>query len=223
VVEGTVVLGRQDGPQGEVLLRRRDGIEELIVNGVFAMDSAEHSTEDDLARIAVAGREPRRVLVGGLGLGYTVSAVLRAAPTVQRVDVVELEDCLVEWARQRVTPGLAAVADDGRVRLHVADVSDVLAGRTGPARPWDAVLLDVDNGPDFLIHAHNAALYAPAGLAGAAAALAPGGTLAVWCQGVAPDLLAALRRLDGRAEEHRIAARRGSRRLEYAVYTLTRP
>jgi spermidine synthase len=211
-----VTLGRATGPHGEVLLRRRGAVEELVVNGVFAMDSSETRTERELARLA---RGAARVLVGGLGLGYTAAELLDGDVAV--LDVVELEDCLVRWAGQGLTPTLDRVARDPRVRLWTADVAAVLDGRTDqPAGPWDAVLLDVDNGPDFLIHDANAALYAEPALRTAYAGLAPGGVLALWSQGRSPALLAALTDLGGAVAEHAFAVRREGRDLEYVVYTV---
>ena len=109
-----------NSPRGEVVLRRRDGpagpVHELVVNGVFAMDSTETSSERDLAAFArVPTGRPTRVLVGGLGLGYTAAEVL-ADPAVGcgRLDVVELEPHLLAWARAGLTPVLARVAEDPR-------------------------------------------------------------------------------------------------------------
>jgi spermidine synthase len=226
-VEEATVLGRAEGPRGEVLLRRRDrpggAVHELIVNGVFAMDSAETSSERRLATFAaVGGGRAPRVLVGGLGLGYTAAAVLDdPAVGATLVDVVELERHLVSWARAGLTPVLSRVAGDPRTRLHVADVSAVLRGASDPAGPWDAVLLDVDNGPDFLIHGTNAGLYARPTLEATHARLTAGGVLAIWCQGPAPALLETLG-LIGPAREHCYAVEREGRRFSYVVYTLAR-
>ena len=109
------------------------------------MDSADTETERRLAEVVLRGRA-HRVLVGGLGLGYTAAELLAA--DVGHLDVVELEECLVEWAYAGLTPTLAAVARDPRVALHPADVAEVLTGRRPEAPgPWDAIVLDVDNGP----------------------------------------------------------------------------
>jgi spermidine synthase len=218
-------LARHLGPRGEVVLRRRNrsatAVEELIVNGVFAMDSADTETERRLAEIALGGPRARRVLVGGLGLGYTAAELL--AGGVEQLDVVEIEECLVGWAYDGLTPTLAGVARDPRVALHPADVAAVLTGRRPePRGPWDAILLDVDNGPDFLIHETNAGLYTAPLLAAAYARLTDGGTLAIWSQGPAPDLLTALGRLSPTARPHAFSRVRDGRTLDYVIYTATR-
>jgi spermidine synthase len=218
-------LARHLGSRGEVVLRRRRGagadVEELIVNGVFAMDSTDTWTERKLAEVALAGSRARRVLVGGLGLGYTAAELLAA--DVEHLDVVEIEDCLVDWAYAGITPTLAAVAADARVALHTGDVAAVLTGRQPDLKgPWDAILLDVDNGPDFLIHGTNAGLYTSPTLAAAYARLVEGGTLAIWCQGPAPELLAGLHRLSPSAQPHPFTRVRAGRTLAYLIYTVTR-
>jgi spermidine synthase len=206
------------------VLRRRGPVLELVVDGAFAMDTVDTSTEVALAQRALARHpSPRRVLVGGLGLGMTTRAVL-ADPRVARTDVVELAAPLVEWSRAGLVPELAGL-EDGRCLLHVADVGDVLAGRVGPRGPWDVVLLDVDNGPVFLVHSSNAPLYAPPGLAEARSALAPGGLLVVWSSHVAPSLLAALREVahgGDEVAEDVVEVQREGRALRYALYSLAR-
>lgn len=223
-VEHLVTVGRSATSRGEVVLRRRGGTEELIVNGTFAMDSTDTHSERELGRLAGGAQ---RVLVGGLGLGHTVAAVLDEADRLScavRLDVVELEPALVAWAHEGRTAALARAATDLRVRLHTGDVATVLAGRrAGLDGPWDAILLDVDNGPDFLIHAQNGALYAEPGLRDAYARLAPGGVLAIWCQAPSTPLLAALRRVDPSADETRHEVRREGRTFTYAVDTVRRP
>ena len=238
-------LARHLGPRGEVVLRRRRGagtdVEELIVNGVFAMDSTDTSTERKLAELALTGSP--RTLPGAaaraagvkgvvplprLPVGYWSAGSASAIPPpsywppdIEHLDVVELEDCLIAWAYAGLSPTLGAVARDSRVSLHAGDVAAVLAGRRADLTgPWDAILLDVDNGPDFLIHETNAGLYTPPTLAAAYARLADGGTLAIWCQGPAPDLLAALRRLSPSAQPHPLTRVRAGRTLAYVIYTV---
>ncbi len=220
-----VTVAREGTPHGEVALRRRGTVLELVVDGAFAMDTVDTSTEVRLATEALdLHADPRRVLVGGLGLGFTARAVL-ADPRVEHVDVVELAEPLVRWARTGVVPELTGI-EGSRCTLHVADVADVLAGRAGPRGPWEIVLLDVDNGPDFLVHARNARLYEAPALAAARAALTPGGVLLLWSSHVAPPLLAAMRstaRPGDVVREQVLHVAREGRSLDYALYTLIRP
>jgi hypothetical protein len=118
--------------------------------------------------------------------------------------------------------------------LHAADIRAVLsgstgvesrragAGRTGPFGPWDGIVLDVDNGPDFLIHGANHVLYTESGLQAAYGQLASGGTLAIWCQGRWVPLLDELRRLAPSARERLFEVTRGERRFAYAIYSVSR-
>jgi spermidine synthase len=209
-------LGRAHGPHGEVALRRRGRVLELVVDGVFAMDDVDTSTERVLATETLRRVDGGwlRVLVGGLGLGWTTAAVL-ADPRVAAVEVAELHPALVGWARAGLLSGLPD-AGDPRLTLTAADVADVLARSAGR---FDAVLLDVDNGPGFLVHEHNARLYAADGLAAALAALRPGGVLAVWSSEPAPELLAALAALPAAvdAEQLLLGVHRDGRAFDYAV------
>ena len=209
-------LGRASGAHGEVVLRRRGTVTELVVDGVFAMDDVDTSTERALATetLARCAGDRLRVLVGGLGLGWTAATVL-ADPRVAAVDVAELQPALVGWAAEGLLPGLPVLPAD-RLTLSVVDVADALAG--GPAR-WDAVLLDVDNGPAFLVHRTNAGLYSGAGLATALAALRPGGVLAIWSSDPAPELADRLRAQPRAADgEHLVLpVERDGRRFDYAI------
>ncbi len=227
------ILARAETGLGTVALRRRGRHLELVVGGAFAMDTVDTTTEVELARQALrAAADPRRVLVGGLGLGFTARAVL-ADERVERLDVVEICQPLLDWARggldPALVPELAGLEDDPRCRLWAGDMVEVLTGpRTAgePAGPWDLVLLDVDNGPGFLIREANASLYAAAGLRHAAYRLTPGGTLAIWSSHRAPALLGTLRQVaaqcGGTAGETVIRVHRDARDLDYALYSLRR-
>jgi spermidine synthase len=171
----------------EVVVRvRADGATELRVNGVFVMDDVETSSERLLAEL-VLDVGAREVLVGGLGLGYTAQTLL--AGDVERLVVAELHAGVVAAVRAGAGAG-PAVLDDPRCTVAVGDVRDVVAAQ--PDACLDAVLLDVDNGPDFLVHETNAAVYAADGLADAARVLRPGGTLAVWSMADSAPLRARL-------------------------------
>lgn len=180
----TEEVARAESERGEIVLLRRDtGALELRVNGVFVMDTVETSTEQALAEAALAVvDEPRAVLVGGLGLGFTAHAVL-ADPRVEKVAVVEIEDAIVGWMRDATVPHGPAFLADERLTIVVADVRAAVAEAT-PAS-YDLVLLDVDNGPGYLVHDSNAEVYAVPFLRQLHDLLRPGGALVVWS--AAPD------------------------------------
>jgi spermidine synthase len=185
------VVARAQSPRGEVVARRRDdGTLELRVNGVFVMDTAETSTERLLARAALdQTTRPRRVLVGGLGLGYTLAEIL-ADRRVEQVTVAEIEPVVVEWMRAGVLPG-RPVLTDPRVDVRVGDVRDIL--RSEPDGGCDVVLLDVDNGPGFLVYDDNAAVYGRGFLTECRRVLTVAGVLAVWSSAHSPTLEDTLR------------------------------
>lgn len=218
-------MARADGVLGEVVLRRRDedgaSLLELLVGGVLLMDDGDASTEATLAVEALArlGGDRLRVLVGGLGLGYTAAAVLDD-PRVVEVVVVEVEPALVGWAADGLMPAAATATADPHTRVVTADLADVLPSLAEGS--LDAVLLDVDNGPGFLVHDRNARLYAPPGLRAAATALRPGGVLAVWCSASEPALARAMAAVVGPVAEHRIVVQRSGRDLEYVLLLATR-
>ena len=200
-----VTLARGQDEHGEVVLRRRGAVLELVVDGVFAMDTVDVSTEVELATLALDrlpaaghGAAGLAVLVGGLGLGFTTRHLL-ADRRVGRVVVAELHPVLVEWVRTGLVPPAAGILDDPRVEVVVGDVRDAVAA--APQDAFDAVLLDVDNGPGFLLHPANAALYAAPFLAAVACRLRAGGVLAVWSADPAPALTSVLADVVGPCEE----------------------
>ena len=198
-----VEIARAESERGELVLRERRNEAaasalELRVNGVFVMDTLETSTERALASAALEVVEnPRAVVVGGLGLGFTMHEVL-ADSRVEKCAVVELEQSLVDWMRDGTIPHGPSLLADERVAVVVADIAVAVA----EARPasYDLILLDVDNGPGYLVHESNARLYTASFLADARAALRPGGALVVWSADAAPELEAALREVFGEVE-----------------------
>lgn len=204
-------------PRGEVLLRRRpDGALELRVNGVFVMDTVETGSEEALAREALALTDaPERVLVGGLGLGFTARAVL-ADDRVRRLDVAEIEAALVDWVSSDLVPGGRALLSDPRVEVRVGDVRAVV--EDAPAATYDLVLLDVDNGPGYLVHEQNAAVYRTPFLEQVRRVLRPEGVVVVWAANEAPQLETAMAEIFGecRRAAHPVVLQ--DRREEYLLY-----
>ncbi len=198
-----VEVARSESERGEVVLRERVDpgdrrglrVLELRVNGVFVMDTLETATERQLAAAALAQvDEPRAVVIGGLGLGFTLREVL-ADHRVEQVAVVEIEDSLVQWMRDGTVPHGPAVLADERLTVITADIRMAMAEATPAA--YDLVLLDVDNGPGYLVYEDNAAVYQETFLAQVAAALRPGGAVVVWSAAEAPELAEALETVFG--------------------------
>jgi spermidine synthase len=190
-----VEIARAESERGELVLRERrpdDGPTalELRANGVFVMDTLEVRTEQALARAALElVEEPRAVVVAGLGLGFTMHEVL-ADSRVEKCAVVEIEEALVRWMRDGTVPHGPSLLADRRVVVVVADIAEAIA----EARPasYDLILLDVDNGPGYLVHDTNEALYHEPFLTRAREVLRPGGALVVWSAAEAPELEASL-------------------------------
>ncbi len=172
-------LARARADGGGMLSLHRRGDEIVIkVDGELLMSNRQHGSEDALAELGcagLAGKAPR-VLIGGLGLGYTLRAALAVLGASAQVVVAEIAAPLVAWNRELLGPEFATALLDPRVTVEVGDVGALLAAPAG----FDAILYDVDNSPHALTRPANAALYGAAGLARAKRALRPGGRLAVW-------------------------------------------
>ena len=176
-----VLLGQTRTPEGEEMILSRHGSEYVILaSGQSLMSSRMHGSEEALATFACARArtlEAPCCLVGGLGMGFTLRATLDVLPPDAIVIVAELVPAVVDWNRGPLGPLARHPLKDKRVAVEIDDVATVLRSRPGE---FDAVLLDVDNGPAALTASHNAGLYDDRGLTTARAALKPGGVLAVW-------------------------------------------
>jgi spermidine synthase len=173
-------------------LRQRGDVLDLVLGNVVLLSSAALETERAFGQLAREALEPApaRVLVGGLGFGSTLRGVLDVAPPDARVLVVEKLDAVVDVAGREGAHLVGGVLDDPRVELVRGDVADVIAREGNLA----AILLDVDNGPNWASFRTNARLYADAALEGARAALRPGGIYAVWSGYAADAFVARLRK-----------------------------
>lgn len=170
---------------GELLFYRRGEEFSIRVSGTELMNSRQHGSEEALAEIAweyLAGREQPHFLIGGLGMGYTLSAALKVLPGDARVTVAELVPSVVQWNREHMGHLAGHPLQDARVEVQVTDVARVIKKEV---KAFDAILLDVDNGPNGLTKRSNNWLYSENGLSTAYFALRPGGMLAVWSSG--PD------------------------------------
>ncbi|KOV20721.1 spermidine synthase [Streptomyces sp. XY431] len=192
-----VTLDRREGPFGEVALRRRGQDYEIIANGCFLMDTADGRSERLLIGVALeeldrTGPVARpSLLIGGLGVGFSL-AHAAAEPRWGRIAVVERESAIIDWHRSGPLAAFSAGAlEDERVEVLHTDLLEYLAGADG-AR-YDALCLDIDNGPDWTVTDGNAGLYGADGLAVLRHRLEPGGVLAVWSARPSPDFEEELR------------------------------
>ncbi|MBO8199105.1 spermidine synthase [Streptomyces smyrnaeus] len=178
-----VTIERRDGPYGEVVLRQRGPQYEIIANGCFLMDTSDGRSERLLVRAALdelATRTAPHVLIGGLGVGFSLVEAA-AEPRWGHITVVEREPAILDWHRTGPLREITgrALADD-RTELVEADLVAYVRESAAAGRRFDALCLDIDNGPDWTVTDENTTLYSPAGLAACRAALTPGGILAVW-------------------------------------------
>ncbi|MES2755627.1 MAG: spermidine synthase [Pseudomonadota bacterium] len=181
----TALIDRATIPGGgELRLVTHGGDFKILLDRNELMSSRMSGSEKALATMTLArlATPAPQVLIGGYGMGFTLRAALADTEPEAVLTVVELVPAVIAWARGPMVELAAGCLDDPRVRLVEADIASVIAaGRAS----YDAILLDVDNGPDGLVRDANDAIYSPRGLAAAMTALAPGGVLAVWS--AAPD------------------------------------
>ncbi|MFF1702313.1 spermidine synthase [Streptomyces sp. NPDC058252] len=188
-----VVIDRREGPYGEVVLRRHGALLQIIANGCFLMDTSDGRSERllvDAAYDALDGRPAPSVLIGGLGVGFSL-AHAAADPRWGRITVVEREPAVVGWHRDGPLAELSvsALADP---RTHIVE-TDLLAHVNETSATYDALCLDIDNGPGWTVTESNEGLYSMAGLTSCARALRPGGVLAVWSAQPSPEFEGTLR------------------------------
>lgn len=172
---------------GKVELRRRwslaleQNVLEIFINSNLMMSSAVHVSEDALAErgLAESVSGDLKVLIGGLGLGFTARRVL-AEERVRSVAVVELLTPIIEWHREGVIPWSSELLSDERLELIEEDFFSYLARPAVPASLFDVILVDIDDGPDDVWHSAHAAFYSQAGLESALSHVHPGGVLAFW-------------------------------------------
>ena len=207
-----------DVPGGNQLRLFRRGRDFMIVlDRNELMNSRMSGSEEVLATATIArlARPRPHLLIGGYGMGFTLRAALGALDPGARVTVSELVPKILAWARGPMADLTAGCLDDPRVRLVESDVGALIEASNAV---YDAILLDVDNGPDGLTREGNDRLYSPRGLAAARAALAPGGILAVWS--AAPDQRFARRLGEAgfKVEEVAVRARRTGKGPRHVIW-----
>ncbi|MFN0253416.1 MAG: spermidine synthase [Kofleriaceae bacterium] len=199
-------LGRAKLPDGELVLSRRGDEYVLRMRGAELMNSRSHASEELLATLGCANvSSDARVLIGGLGMGFTARAALGVVSIDARIVIAELVPDVVAWNRGPLAHLAAHPLDDPRVSVRIADVAEVMAEST-----YHAILLDVDNGPDAFTAPNNAKLYGVRGLERARRSLVPGGVLGVWSVAENKGFTGRLRAVGFTIETHRVPPRPNS-------------
>ena len=209
------------GDENELRLLRRGSEFAIRLGHNDLMNSRLSASEEALATAVCPRLGPRpRILIGGLGMGFTLRAALGVLGMEARVVVAELVPEIVAWARGPMAELFGTSLTDPRVTIVETDVSDAI--RAKPSA-YDAILLDVDNGPDGLTRKANDRIYGLQGLAEARSALAPGGVLAVWSSGPDAAFSARLRRSGFEVDEIKVRAHRGRSGAKHVIWIATRP
>ncbi|WP_313804327.1 spermidine synthase [Sphingobium sp.] len=216
-------IGSARVPGGEELtLYRRGGDFMIVLDRNELMSSRMSGSEEALANLTcerLRGRARPHLLIGGYGMGFTLRAALAALDGTGQITVAELVPEIIEWARGPMAALAAGCLDDPRVRLAQADVADVIAaGRA----TYDAILLDVDNGPDGLVRQANDRLYSGQGIAAAITALRPGGVLAIWSAGPDPAFARRLSRAGLTVDEVVVRARSNGKGPRHVIWFATK-
>lgn len=218
-----VLIGVAEVPGGPPLrLFRRGGDFMIVLERNELMSTRMHGSEVALGTMAcdrLAGVTAPHLLIGGYGMGFTLRAVLGRLGPVARVTVAELVPGIIEWARGPMAAVTAGCLDDARVTVRMGDVADAI-GQASAA--YDAILLDVDNGPDGLTRPANDGIYSSTGLAAAKQALRPGGVLAIWSAAPDPAFAKALERAGFAVETVKTRARENGKGPAHVIWFATK-
>lgn len=218
----TTTLASSRTPDGHrLLLQEHDGEHYLKVAGVPLMSTRAHASEERMAELGCAELPPRpRILIGGLGFGFTLRRVLELCPTEATVDVAELLQVMVDWNREFLAEVNGRLIDDTRVRVHVRDVGELLD--QSDADRYHTILLDVDNSPDPLVQAGNAGLYDASGIGRVYAALHPGGCVVYWSANADQRFARSLRKVFGHVETIRAKSYPKAKKFTHTLFVARR-
>jgi len=218
-----IFIGSAQVPGGaELTLYQRGKDFMIVLERNELMSSRMSGSEEALADMTLqrlGGRAGLHLLIGGYGMGFTLRAALAALDATAQVTVAELVPEIIDWARGPMAELAAGCLDDPRVHLVHDDVADVIAGNH--AR-YDAILLDVDNGPDGLVRPDNDRLYSAQGLSVAMMALRPGGVLAIWSAGPDQAFTRLLSRTGHRVDEVKVRARSNGKGPQHVIWFVTK-
>ncbi|MFC7537383.1 spermidine synthase [Sphingomonas sp. GCM10030256] len=207
-------------PGGEEMRLFRRGSDHMILVGRDELMSTRMSgSEEALAQLTAARlgeRKAQHWLIGGYGMGFTLRAALAELSPDAQVTVAELVPEILEWARGPMAELTGGSLDDERATIRIGDVADAIAGGR-----FDAILLDVDNGPDALVRPENDRLYSPGGLGAARAALKPGGLLAIWSAAPDPRFTRTLQAAGFKVDEEVVRARANGKGPRHHIWFAT--
>ncbi len=211
------------GHEGEVTLRKRGAEFSIRTAGIELMNSRLHGSEDALAEITcsrIKRKTGGRILIGGLGMGYTLAAALEQSPPDTLITVSELIPAVVTWNREHMGHLAGMPLDDPRVSVAEEDVLETIMKKKST---WDAILLDVDNGPYGLTRTANDRLYGKSGLQSSFSALRPGGFLAIWSSGEYEPFTHLLNQCGFQAETVKVGARKPGRSGRHTIWLAGKP
>ncbi len=211
------------GHEGEIVLRKRSAEFSIRTEGTELMNSRLHGSEDALAEITcsrIKRKAGRRILIGGLGMGYTLATALEQSGPDTLIIVSELIPAVVIWNREHLGHLAGKPLDDPRVSVAEEDVLETVKKRKSA---WDAILLDVDNGPYGLTRTANDRLYSKSGLKASFSALRPGGFLAIWSSGEYEPFTNRLKQCGFRAETIKVGARKPGKSGRHTIWLAGKP
>lgn len=215
----TLLAEARTGDGGRLTLWQQDGAYSISLDGRELMHERMSESERRLGELGVAGTSriaTARVLVGGLGLGFTLRSVLAGLGAAAVVEVVELVPDVVAWNRTHLRGLNGALLDDPRVRVRVGDAAEII--RRAKRESYDALLLDVDNGPVAMVAKGNAQLYSPAGLRGVRRVLKRWGRAVFWSAGPDPAFARRLEQAGFRVEAVPVKTHAQAKRAAYLLY-----
>jgi spermidine synthase len=211
------------GHEGEVTLLQRDTEFSIRTAGTELMNSRLHGSEGALAELTcsrIKRKSGLRILIGGLGMGYTLAAALEQSEPDTFITVSELIPAVVRWNRKHLGHLAGMPLDNPRVSVEEEDVAETIRKRTSA---WDAILLDVDNGPDGLTRKANDRLYGRSGLKAFFSALRPGGILAVWSSGADEAFTRRLKQCGFQTETVTVRARKPGKGGRHTIWVAAKP
>jgi spermidine synthase len=218
----TTTLATCRTPEGALMvLQKHDGQHFLRIDGVPLMSTIAAASEQEMAQLACASLPANpRVLIGGLGFGFTLRRVLELCPPTATVEVAELLPEVVAWNREFLAEVNGMLVDDPRVNVHTRDVGELIE-HCGQDR-YHAILLDVDNSPDPLVQQGNARLYQRSGMARTRAALHPGGRAVYWSANRDPEFVKSLAQVFKKVESISAKAYPQAKRFTHTLFVADR-